>query len=216
MTFFHHDPETCTVCQAELAQQRLDAQREAQLRASRLCPCGCGSTFGVPSLESAFYPAQPASYSTVAVGEFDATGALDFLFGDGSYKGYEDEDEDGQGGEPTELALVINEVREGRFLTNREGEVLLDALADEELAHGETLAELYDAQDRVEELDEEVRRLRSLLGEARDGLTQAISTIRGGLDRERNLMRYIDVLERYNRQLEADALGRSFIARILL
>src|SRR5438045_3834819 len=96
------------------------------------CPCGCGLTYN-----AAFDLG--LDYEVLSLDLTD-------LF-EPEYLGDEAE---------SELARVIGEVRVGNFLTNEDGDTLVQALVEEQLDHGETLADLYDAQDRVDELETEL------------------------------------------------------------
>lgn len=184
-----HNPETCSTCAAIR-----DAQLKAQPDYCDICagPCKAGYPVRFGDFDAMKVAAELGAQVEAGLSLFIDLGVtddeLDAIFGPAAE--FEDDN--------SELARVIGEVRVGNILLADEGEVLVDALAEEELAHAETLADLYEAQERVAELESvmqardtalsfssseiarllaELRRKDALLVEAADALTDASNDI---------------------------------------
>jgi hypothetical protein len=98
-----------------------------------------------------------------------------------------------------ELTRVIGDVRAGLYLTPSEGDTLVQALVEEQLDHGETLADLYEAEDEIEALKAE-------LAQKDAALELAIRT----LDLAARVM------ERQNEQARATILAGSLFAALYI
>ena len=174
-----HDPTTCATCAAIYEAQRPK------------CPT-CGSADCVFfAMQNGFDPMFEAAVMDAALDELGITDEeLDLLFSD---------NEDSY----DELARVIGEVRVGNFLTASEGATLVDALAQEQAAHADTLVDLGDAEYRIGELETEVAVrdvLLDLAGATLDLTADAIERQAGAM---LGAQLYISILEARIAELEA-------------
>jgi hypothetical protein len=123
-----HDPETCPICQSIRDFERLAAPSTSCYWGAPGCNC--------------WREAEASLGLDYSVLTLDLTDLFEV-------ESLGDEAE-------SELTRVIGDVRAGLFLTPGEGDTLVQALVEEQLDHGETLADLYEAQERVEELEAEL------------------------------------------------------------